>query len=392
MRFTDAYIVSPLCSVSRAGILTGRYPQRWGQEFNPRATQAADSVFGIPLSVPLMSERLKSLGYRTGLIGKWLLGYFPPNRPTDRGFDEFFGFLGPTHRYGGSGRRARMGKVLHGTEEIPQTGFLTGLLSHEAVKFVDTHAAEPFLLYLPFNAVHGPLEQDPALQARVAGIPDPKRRMYASLLMGMDDAVGAVLQALDRHGLRQKTLIIFVSDNGGPTTETTSSNAPFRGIKAEVLEGAIRVPFLLAWPGHVAAGQTYSAPISSLDLMPTVLAAVGAPPPRPNDVLDGVNILSFLTGKPRPNAVPHDRLFWRMGEESAVREGRWKLIQLLKTAPLLFDLEADPGESKDLHAAHPDVVTRLQKAFATWALQMQQPKWGKGLGEDALRKQRGKEH
>lgn len=386
VRFTDAYVVSPLCSVSRAGLLTGRYPQRWGHEFNP-GPSSADSAFGVPKSVPMLSERLKALGYATGIFGKWHLGYFPPNRPNDRGFDEFFGFLGATHRYGGTNRFGeRAGKLLHNTTRVGQQGFLTDLIAAEAVKFVDAHAKGPFLLYVPFNAVHPPLEPDKNRVARAASITDPKRRTYAQVLLGMDDAVGAVMQAIAHHGVREKTIVIFVSDNGGPTTVTTSSNAPLKGIKGGVHDGSIRVPFLISWPGHITPGQAVSSVVSALDVMPTILAAAGAKV-APNE-FDGLNLLPSLTAKGSAGQPAHDRLFWRMGEESAAREGRWKLVQILSTPPLLYDLAADIGEKRDLSKAHPEIVARLQGAFAAWASQMQQPKWGKGLTKEALEKQR----
>jgi len=388
IQFTDAYVVSPLCSVSRAGLLTGRYPQRWGHEFNPRPS-SADSAFGVPKSVPLLPERLKALGYATGVFGKWHLGYFPPNRPNDRGFDEFLGFLGALHRYRTDQYRERPGKLLHNTTRVEQKGFLTDVIATEAVKFVDAHANGPFLLYVPFNAVHPPLEPDKNRLARAASIQDPKRRLYAQVLMGVDDAVGAVMQAIARHGLREKTIVIFVSDNGGPTMVTTSSNAPLKGIKGGVHDGSIRVPFLISWPGHIAAGQKVSSVISTLDVMPTVLAAAGAKTAA-ND-FDGLNLLPSLAGKAPTGHVTRDRLFWRMGEESAARDGPWKLVQILSTPPLLYDLATDIGEEKDVSKAHPEIVARLQNAFATWASQMQQPKWGKGLTNEALEKQRAQE-
>ena len=371
VRFTDGYMVSSLCSPSRAGILTGRYPERWGQELNPGRTVPSDSAFGIPQSQPLLSERLKSLGYATGIFGKWHEGYRPANLPMARGFDDFVGFLGPAQAYRQGWIPFRYSKLQRGTQLVRERSFLTDAFAREAVRFIDQRAAHPFFLYVPFNAVHEPMIDDEARIKRVSSIQDPKRRRYASILIGMDDAVGQILGALDRHGLTDNTLVFFVSDNGGPTQVTTSSNAPLRGVKGNLYEGGIRVPFIVRWPGRVPAGARYSLPVSALDVAATTVAAVGGPCCAD---FDGVDLLPFIRGE-RGAAVPHQRLFWRMDQEVAVRDGQWKLVSMAGNASL-YDLQTDIAEAKDVAQLHPDIVQRLTRASGEWASQMQPPKWG----------------
>ena len=290
VRFTSGYVTAPLCSPTRAGLLTGRYQQRFGFETNPGPEAYADDRFGLPRSEPTLAERLKPAGYTTGMFGKWHLGYKPELQPTARGFDEFFGFLSGAANYLPNSRRAaRLNPLLRGTQPAEESEYLTDACGREAAAFIEKNRDRPFFLYLPFNAVHAPLEAGEAYLSRCAAIPDSKRRVYAAMLAAMDDNVGRVLSALRQHNLEERTLIFFLSDNGGTTPQTTSSNLPLSGRKAQVLEGGIRIPFLMQWKGHIPAGKIEDRPVISLDIVPTALAAAGMSA-RPEWKLDGVNL------------------------------------------------------------------------------------------------------
>src|SRR5579875_2853168 len=322
VRCTNGYVSGPYCSPTRAGLLTGRYQQRFGHEFNPGNT--ADVHVGLPLTETTLADRLKAAGYATGLVGKWHLGQAPSLRPRRRGFDEFFGFLGGAHPYV-PGKGA---PIYRGDSVVEEKEYLTDAFGREAVSFVERHKDHPFFLYLAFNAVHTPMDATDARLARFASISDASRRTYAAMLTAMDESVGKVLDALRSAGLEEDTLIFFLSDNGGPTmlgtTINASRNDPFRGSKRTTLEGGIHVPFVVQWKGKLSAGRVYDRPVIQLDILPTALAAAGVAA-APDWRLDGVNLLPHLAGE--ASAPPHDNLYWRMGEQTAIRRGDWKLVR-----------------------------------------------------------------
>jgi len=388
IRFTAGYVTSPYCSPSRAGLLTGRYPQRFGHEMNPVEGMNDRPEVGLPLSEKTLADHLKAAGYVTGMTGKWHLGVHPPQHPQRRGFDEFFGFLREGHfylppPYDGAPDRVvsrlrarepeydRANPILRGGREVEEKDYFTNALGREASGFIRRHARERFFLYLPFNAPHSPMQATPRDYGRFAAIADPHRRLWAAMLSSMDDAVGAVLDTIRGEGLDRETLVMFLSDNGGPTKELTSRNDPFSGGKGSLLEGGIRIPFLLSWPGRIPAGVVDPRPVSSLDLLPTALAAAGAPLPSG---LDGVDLLPHLTGS--RNDAPHPVLFWRLGDQLAVRAGRWKLVRLPKSESFrLHDLESDEKESQDRAAANPDRVRELQDRLLAWNRELVPPRW-----------------
>jgi arylsulfatase A-like enzyme len=379
VRFSNGYVSGPYCSPTRAGLLTGRYQQRFGHEFNP----GGGGQQGLPLAEKTMADRLRAAGYATGLVGKWHLGAAPELHPQKRGFGEFYGFLGGAHSYFPA--RDNLKTVLRGTEPVAEEAYLTDALAREALAFIDRHKAGPFFLYLCFNAVHTPMHADDARLRKFASIPDPRRRTYAAMMSAMDDAVGAVTAKLREAGLEENTLVFFVSDNGGPTMQGTtingSVNTPLRGSKRQTLEGGIRVPFVAAWKGRLPAGKVYDHPVIQLDVLPTALAAAGIPP-GPGDKLDGADLLPHLTGKAA--GPPHDALFWRFGEQMAVRKGDWKLVRYGPNAnlqageswPKLYNLAEDVGESNDLAAKHPEKVKELQSAWDRWNAGNVKPLWG----------------
>lgn len=402
VRFTNGYVSGPYCSPTRAGLLTGRYQQRFGHEFNPGgegANDAAHSEKGLPLSETTMANRFKDAGYVTGLVGKWHLGSSPKFHPQQRGFDEFFGFLGGAHTYfDRKGRKIAKGSapisdsdkietsILRGTETVSDLPYLTEAFGREAGTFVARHQNEPFLLYLAFNAVHTPMEAPDVLRAEFASISSPERRTYAAMLKSMDLAIGRVLIILRQLNLEEDTLIIFFSDNGGPTMRGTtingSVNAPLRGSKRTTLEGGIRVPFAIQWKGHIAPGTAFDHPVIQLDVLPTALAAAGVEI-KPDWKLDGVNLLPILLGN--SNSVPHDTLYWRLGNQNAIRHGEWKLVQYDQNADSppgkgvsgkrLYRLSTDIGEADDLAGKNPEKVAELEELWQAWSRQLAKPLW-----------------
>jgi arylsulfatase A-like enzyme len=396
VRCTNGYVSGPYCSPTRAGLLTGRYQQRFGHEFNPGGGEA--DTIGLPTGEVTIADRLQKAGYATGIVGKWHLGGSPRFHPQKRGFDEFFGFLGGAHPYfPGRGQAP----ILRGTDPVQEPEYLTDAFAREAVAFIDRHKAEPFFLYVSFNAVHTPMDATDDRLSRFASIADPKRRTYAAMLTAMDEAVGRVREKLRAEGLTENTLVVFFSDNGGPTMPGTTTNAsrndPLRGSKRTTLEGGVRVPFVWSWPGTLPSGKVYENPLIQLDVLPTFLAAAGAEPAAEGK-LDGVNLLPFLKGE---NAGrPHDTLYWRFGAQRAIRHGDWKLVQYdtgadeggssrgdsPKVSPLkLYNLKDDIGETRDLASRQPDKVEELGALWKAWDAQLVEPLWGGGAGRAARR-------
>lgn len=375
VRFTNGYVSCPVCSPTRAGLATGRYQQRFGHELNPGPAEEASTVFGLPLSETTMAQRLKSQGYATGAFGKWHLGYLPQFHPEKRGFDEFYGFLGGAHDYltVGNGTNA----LMRDSKSLENIDYTTDAFAREAVSFIQKHKDEPFFVYLPFNAVHSPLQATSKYQDRFKSIADQKRHTFAAMLSAMDDGVGSVLDKLRELKLEDETLVIFISDNGGPTLSTTSGNGALRGYKGQVLEGGIRVPFMMQWKGKIAAGQTYGEPVISLDILPTALTAAGGKIAA-DMKLDGVDIMPSVTGKSK--TAPHDRLFWRFGPQWAVRMGDWKLESDGVGEPELYDLAKDIAEGADLTAKNPEKVKELQAAYDAWNAQLIAPLWKRQAG------------
>jgi arylsulfatase A-like enzyme len=393
VRFTNGYVSGPYCSPTRAGLLTGRYQTRFGHEFNPGERENGVPI-GLPITETTIADRLKSAGYATGLVGKWHLGGAPRFHPQKRGFDEFFGFLGGAHPYfAGQGV-----PILRGTEPVHESEYLTDAFGREAVSFIQKHKDHPFFLYLAFNAVHTPMHADDRRLKLFPDIKDKQRRTYAAMLTAMDEAVGKVLDTIRASGLEEDTLIFFFSDNGGPTmpgtTVNASSNAPLRGSKRTTLEGGIHVPFVLNWKGKPWSGSTYDQPIIQLDILPTALAAAGVDV-KAGAKLDGVNLLPYLEGKEK--RPPHDVLYWRFGAQSAIRRGDWKLVRhdltvdgdageagprnragIAVSAPRLYNLANDLGETKDLSAQNPEKARELQELWNRWNATLVPPLWGSG--------------
>ena len=394
VRFTDGYATHPVCSPSRAGLMSGVYQHRFGFEHNSGPERYAAPNFGLPRSVPTLAEKLKAVGYATGMVGKWHIGFQEGLRPHERGFDYYYGFLSGARSYYPDNPREQDPLIRNGVRVTDERAYLTDAFAREAVDFIDHSKEGPFFLYVAFNAVHSPLEATEAYEGRFPDIADPKRRTYAGMTAAMDDAVGRVLAKLREHNLEENTLICFYSDNGGPTQQTTSRNNPLRGYKGQMWEGGIRVPFLMQWKGKLPAGAVYREMVMGFDVHATALAAAGIETrsvskgsqadrrspsltrrvtTETNLTLDGVNLVPYLTGEKRGR--PHEKLFWRAGDKHTARVGDWKLVQERGFGPQIFDLANDIGEQNDLAASNPEKLKELQTAFAEWEKGTQPAKW-----------------
>jgi arylsulfatase A-like enzyme len=366
VRCTQGYVAATYCSPSRAGLLTGRYPTRFGHEFNNTAR-----VSGLDLRETTLADRLKKLGYATVCIGKWHLGEKPAYRPTKRGFDEFYGTLANTPFFHPT--LFIDSRVSNEVQKVNDKNFYTtDAYAERAVEWLDAHQKEPWLLYLPFNAQHAPLEAPQKYLDRFPKIANDKRRLFAAMLSAMDDAVGLVMQKVRDLGEEENTIVFFIADNGGPTGSTTSSNGPLHGFKSTTYEGGPRVPFMVQWKGKLPAGQTYDLPVVNLDVLPTVVTAAGGKLTA-DDKLDGVDLVPYFTGEKQDR--PHETLCWRFGEQWAVRHGDWKLVVARKGSgqPELYNLATDIGESKDLASAQPEKVAELKKLYDAWNREQSEP-------------------
>ena len=360
VRLTDGYASAYVCAPTRAGLLTGRYQQRFG------FYTGGDSRVGLPLSEVTVADLLKKEGYATGVVGKWHVGLEPEYRPLQRGFDEFYGFLGHgAHDYFKLQITNEYNSIYHNDKPINDTGYLTDNLAREAVSFIERHHRRRFFLYLPFNAVHWPL-QAPQDYIRRFNTGDKNRDIYLAMLMSMDEAIGKVLDALKRTGADGNTLVIFFSDNGG-ATRNSADNGILRDYKQSVYEGGIRVPFIVRWPGNLPKAVVCSEPVISVDIVPTILAAVGVRLPS-DRVYDGKDMLPVLRGETKEPL--HRALFWYDGADQwAVRAGRWKLLSR-KGSLELYDLQADISEKHNLAADQLDVLEELKGIYAQWRSQM----------------------
>lgn len=357
----QGYVTGHVCSPTRAGLMTGRYQQRLG------LYTAGEAGSGLPMSETIFPQYLKASGYATAQFGKWHLGPDPAWSPALRGFDEVFGFLGRgAHDYFKLDDPAF--PIYRGREVVKEKGYLTDRLGEEASAFIAKHKAEPFFAYVAFNAVHAPLQ---APEDEIARYHTGNKDRDTLLAMGkrLDDAIGKIIDTLKNEGVWENTLIFFISDNGGPLAQG-ADNTPLRGGKHSDYEGGVRVPFLVCWPTRLKPGE-WMSPVSSLDILPTALAAAGIEAPK-DKPLDGQNLLPLLRGE---TAQQSRDLFWCSGSDDgwwAVRSGDWKLVGERGKIGL-FDLSRDISEKNDLAAEKREKVAELTSLHDAWLAQMAKP-------------------
>jgi arylsulfatase A-like enzyme len=399
-RFTSGYASCPVCSPTRAGLMTGKYQQRFGYENNIGQSWEIEhpELMGLPVEEKTIADRLKSVGYRTACIGKWHLGAHENFHPQNRGFDEFFGFLeggrayltddDPGNFYLKSTppfkevrfKENRNAPIFRGRKIVEEKEYLTDAFTREALQFVDAKPEQPFFLYLAYNAVHTPITPCARWEAKLKHLENPIRRTVASMMAAMDENIGKLRGHLRERGIADNTLLVFLSDNGGspgghqtavaPDFENYSLNTPLRGYKGECWEGGIRVPYMIEWPGKISPGITSDAPVTSLDVLPTALAAART---SPVEKADGADLLPFLSGV--KTEAPHDTLFWRFHIYKAVRKGQMKLVKRRNEPDQLFDLAVDQAESKNIAAERPEVLAELNRDLAAWENEMAPPRW-----------------
>ncbi|MGI9455239.1 MAG: sulfatase-like hydrolase/transferase [Aeoliella sp.] len=375
VRFTSGYVSGCVCSPSRAGLLTGRYQQRFGHELNipPGYIQG-----GMPLAESTLADRMGAAGYKTGIIGKWHLGYPGPYQPNKRGFDHFYGLLQGSRGYFATKNISPHRVIQLNGKPTPETGYVTDRFGQGAVDFIELNKDEPFFLFVSFTAPHGPLHAKKEDLAALTHIENRRRRTYAAMVKSMDDNIGLVLDALRDQGLEENTLIVFTNDNGGQTG-TGAVNRPLRGKKGTLWEGGVRVPMAMKWRGKIKPQMVVDDPVIALDFTPTFLAA-GGNETGSDWKLDGIDLLPRLTGQ--VDALPERHLYWRghgPDGDSAIRQGDWKLIlpdHAPGTAPELYNLATDIGETDDVADKHPARVKSLGARLAAWESQLIDPLWG----------------
>jgi len=367
-RLTNYYSAAPVCSPSRAALLTGLSPQRAGVPGNVRAGK---NVVGLPGSRVTIAELCKQQGYATAVFGKWHLGTAPESIPLGQGFDEYlchhYGCISyTTHIFSWDRRLGPVHDLWRNGKEIHEDGtYMTDIITREALRFIAANKDVPFFLYLPYNAPHYPMEAPKKWMDLYEGM-ETNRRPYAAMISCMDDSIGQVVATTRELGIHGNTLFIFASDNG-PSNEVRTkvdkkgpqpgSSGPFRGSKFSLLEGGIRMPCIASWEGHIDPGTVHDAPAIAMDALPTIAEAVGATPP------DGIEGRSHLSDAEDLGARA---LFWDRGNQRAVRRGPWKLLVQGRGKPQLYDLQADPGEKTNLAAEHPELVKELLALHEAW--------------------------
>jgi len=380
IRFTDGYVSASVCCPSRAGLLTARYQQRFGHEFNnfavlePGFTKAD---LGLDPGEKTIGDAMRAVGYRTLCVGKWHMGSGEAYHPLHRGFDECYSIDSGNRSYfpykndAGRSVRIQRNRDLVPEEEID---YVTDSLTDATVNWIGENRDTPFFIYLAYTAPHTPMHGKKEDIEQMKRIRDKNRRIYAAMMKSLDEGIGRIRGKLDELGLTRDTLILFVNDNGG-ATNNGSDNGRYRGMKGSKWEGGIRVPFFATWPGTLPAGKTFSHPVISLDILPTAVAASGKSYESAKP-LDGVNLLPYLLRE--KEGEPHDVLFWRRGVAAAARMGSWKLLRVEGNEDLLFDLSKDPGERRNLARSEPGKLAKLKSLLSEWEKDLGPPKWTEG--------------
>jgi len=379
VRLSQFYVSGATCGPSRAGLITGMYQQRFGFEENnvpsvmSKSSKLLGDDMGLPVHLRTMGDHLQDLGYRTAIFGKWHLGNADRYHPLKRGFDEFYGFRGGARSffpYADPERAKKENLMERGFEGYQEHGgYLTNVLADETCAFMERNRGRPFFAYVSFNAVHAPMHIDPQDKDAFPQL-QGTRRKAAQMMLSLDRACGQIINKIKSLGLAGNTLIVFTNDNGGPMDRNGSSNYPFSGVKATQLEGGIRVPGLVAWPGTLPAGAVYDKPLSTLDLLPTFVSAGGGDTGA-IEGLDGADMIPYLLGDMQGH--PHQTLYWKMENRGAIRDGDWKLLRFADRPAELYRLTDDPGEQNNLASVHPDRVRALYKKLFAWELTLERP-------------------
>ncbi len=427
VRFEEGYISSPICAPSRAGLITGRYQQRFGFEINiheryPKnrleyfvyanlmntgnwlvakhdewAVPSFEDMHkqGLPPTEFTLSELLKTKGYNTAALGKWHMGYNKTAIPVNRGFDYHYGFYEAFSLYApvdkedivnqklqdfsdphiwGKGRSGNCA-IRKNDKEIQEDGYLTNRIAEETNKWIKEHKDEPFFVYVPFSAPHTPFQATKEYYDQYAHVKSPEKRIYYAMIHALDDAVGSIMKNLEELELEENTLVIFLSDNGGATYTTAADNSPLKGGKMSNFEGGIRVPYLMQWKGKIPPGSIYSKPVSALDIFATSseISKLKLPDDRE---YDGVNLLPYLIDSSYVDKTPHEALFWRSEYHKAIRKGDWKLIRDdMSDQTVLYNLKKDFEEKTNLAKKHPEIVKSLQADFKVWEKKLIKSNW-----------------
>ena len=380
--FSQGYVSYAVCSPSRAGLITGRYQNRFGYTRNILLAPK-DSLMGLPISEQTLPEVLNNVDYKTKAIGKWHLGAHESLVPEKRGFDEFFGFLIGGHRYfpedltlndlteASRQMDGYITKIYDNGKRVNTKKYLTEELSDNAVKFIEDNSEDPFFLYLSYNAPHTPLQATDTDLERNNHIDVEKRRTYAAMVSSMDDGVGLILDKLEEKNISENTIVIFFSDNGGVEWYNFSDNGPLRGIKGDFFEGGIRVPFTMQWPKKIKPGIIYNKPIIALDVFATVVSAASAEKFIKNNI-DGVNLIPYINGE--INGSPHDYLFWKNPDKDidVIRDNRYKYIRV-KDDEYIFDLDNDLSEENNIISSSTPIYQKLKLKFKEWEKDMIDP-------------------
>ncbi|MCB1225943.1 MAG: sulfatase-like hydrolase/transferase [Verrucomicrobiales bacterium] len=379
MIFASGYVAHPVCGPSRTALMTGRLPHRFGAQDN---IPPGHPEFGITLSETFLSNVLRDSGYFTGMIGKWHLGSAPEYQPNQRGFDEFYGFLGSGHGYfvtryelkfetekkaGTAYSDSNAAPLLRNGVEVKENNYLTDGFTREAVRFIDSAAKkeQPFFLYLAYNAPHAPMEARKEDLEKFSHIADRKRRVYAAMVYAVDRGVAKIVETLQTTGQFDNTLILFFSDNGG-AIPTGASNAPLKAGKRDVYEGGVRVPMMMHWPAQVKAGQRFEHPVTSLEFYPTLARLAGASIPA-GKLLDGKDIWADVMAGRNPHT---DEMIFAMSHrhgytDASGRRGKWKAVKAYQRPWMLYNLERDIGETHNVSQQHPDMLKKWSATSRT---------------------------